>query len=167
MLIETDRLIITEFDETMIESVHLNSLDDDNRKFVPDEVFETLEVARDTVLYLIECYKTADAPKVHPIIQKSGGNIGYVQAVPFEDGWEIGYHIAKQYTKRGYATEAVKAFLPVIMNDLGINKIIGICLIENAASRAVMEKCGFTLTHKGTGNYQGNEREICRFVYTT
>jgi len=33
MLIETDRLIITEFDENMIESVHLNSLDDDNRRF--------------------------------------------------------------------------------------------------------------------------------------
>ena len=40
--IETDRLVITKFDESMIESVHLNSLDEDNRKFVPDEVFETL-----------------------------------------------------------------------------------------------------------------------------
>ena len=41
--IETERLIITEFDESMIESVHENSLDEDNRRFVPDEVFETVE----------------------------------------------------------------------------------------------------------------------------
>lgn len=46
MLIKSDRLVITEFDESMIESVHLNSLDDDNRRFVPDEVFETIEEAR-------------------------------------------------------------------------------------------------------------------------
>lgn len=57
MLIETDRLLITEFDESMIESVHLNSLDDDNRRFVPDEVFETIDEARKTVEWLISCYK--------------------------------------------------------------------------------------------------------------
>jgi len=43
--IETERLIITVFDESMIESVHKNSLDEDIRWFVPDEVFETMEDA--------------------------------------------------------------------------------------------------------------------------
>jgi hypothetical protein len=33
MMIKTDRLLITEFVESMIESVHLNSLDEDNRRF--------------------------------------------------------------------------------------------------------------------------------------
>ena len=36
--IETERLIITEFTMDMAEAVHLNSLDEDNRRFVPDEV---------------------------------------------------------------------------------------------------------------------------------
>ena len=31
MQIQTERLLISEFDENMIESVHLNSLDEDNR----------------------------------------------------------------------------------------------------------------------------------------
>jgi hypothetical protein len=48
--IETERLIITEFNESMIQCVHLNSLDEDNRRFVPDEVFETVENARKIVL---------------------------------------------------------------------------------------------------------------------
>ncbi|MEE1262307.1 hypothetical protein [Ruminococcus sp.] len=30
--------------------------------------------------------------------------------------WKIGCHIGAKYTKRGYATEAVKAFMPVIKN---------------------------------------------------
>ena len=44
--IETERLVITEFDEGMAESVHENSLDNDIRRFVPDEVFETVEDTR-------------------------------------------------------------------------------------------------------------------------
>ena len=43
MKIETKRLIITKFTMDMAEAVHLNSLDEDNRRFVPDEVFETVE----------------------------------------------------------------------------------------------------------------------------
>jgi len=35
-------------------------------------------------------------------------NIGYVQAVPIGDEWEVGYHIASKYTGNGYATEAVR-----------------------------------------------------------
>lgn len=41
--IETDRLMITEFTPDMAQAVHENSLDEDNRRFVPDEVFETVE----------------------------------------------------------------------------------------------------------------------------
>ena len=49
--IETDRLIITKFTPDMALAVHLNSLDEDNRRFVPDEVFETVEEATDTVSF--------------------------------------------------------------------------------------------------------------------
>ena len=49
MRIETERIIITEFDLSMAESVHKNSLDEDNRQFVPDEVFETVEEAKETI----------------------------------------------------------------------------------------------------------------------
>ena len=45
MLFETERLIITEFTTDMARVVHENSLDEDNRRFVPDEVFETEEEA--------------------------------------------------------------------------------------------------------------------------
>jgi hypothetical protein len=90
----------------MAQRVHENSLDDDNRRFVPDEVFETLEDAQETVDFLISCYEKREAPLVYPVLLKNGLNIGYVQAVPLEEGaWEIGYHIAKAYTGNGYATE--------------------------------------------------------------
>lgn len=114
----------------------------------------------------MNCYKTGDGPLVYPILLKNGANIGYVQAVPFENAtWEIGYHIGADYTKKGYATEAVKAFLPVIMKQLNIDEMTGVCLADNHASVKVMERSGFVKTFEGTGNYQGEQRRICKFIY--
>ena len=165
--IETERLTITEFKPDMAEDVHKNSLDEDNRRFVPDEVFETAEEARETVEFLMSRYGGNEGPFVYPVLLKDRTNIGYVQLVPVEDGWEIGYHIAKAYTGKGYAAEAVKAFLPVMMKKHRLKQVIGICVAENYASRRVMEKCGFAKLYEGMGPYQGKEINICRYLYTT
>ena len=134
MRIETTRLIISEFTMDMAKAVHLNSLDEDNRRY--------------------------------SVTLKDGTYIGYVQAVLVDNGtWEVGYHIDENFTKQGYATEAVAEFLPVIMKQIGITEMKGICLADNKASIKVMERCGFIKQYEGIGNYQGEEREICKFVY--
>ena len=167
MFIETERLIITEFELSMAKAVHENSLDDDNRRFVPDEVFETEEDARETLEFLIGQYAAEDGPLVYPVLTKNRENIGYVQLVPINDGWEIGYHIAKQFTGKGYAAEAVSAFLPAAAEKKSLSEIYGICLKENAASVRVMEKCGFENLYRGEGEYQGERREIVKNVWRT
>ena len=141
--VKTERLYIDKFDAGMAESVRINSLDDDNRRFTPDEVFETLNDANDILAYLIACYDKKDAPLVYPVFLNDGKHIGHVQAVPYGDGWEIGYHIAQAFTGNGYATEAARAFLPVVMAELGAARIYGVCRSDNFASRRVLEKCGF------------------------
>ncbi len=165
MHIESKRLIITDFTPDMAEAVHKNSLDDDVRRFVPDEVFETAEDAAKTIGFLISRYGTDEGPFVHPVLTKAGDNIGYVQLVPAGDGWEIGYHIAKAYAGRGYASEAVSAFLPAIASKLGISQARGVCLAENAASARVMEKCGFEKVYSGAGDYLGETREILIYIW--
>ena len=167
IIIETERLIITEFSLDMAQVVQENSVDEDNRRFAPDEVWETAEEAGETLEFLISQYGSFDGPLVYPIIVKeTGSNIGYVQLCPIDDGkWEIGYHVAKQYTGNGYATEAVKAFLPVIAEQAGLSEVYGICLAENKASLAVMRKCGFENLFAGIGSYQGAEREIFKNVW--
>ena len=167
MNIKTQRLEITEFTLDMVEAVHLNSLDEDNRKFNPDEVFETMEDAQGTVEFLMSVYENGDGPLVYPVLLLDSTNVGYVQAVPMDDGkWEVGYHIAQKYAGNGYATEAVKAFLPVVMKELNITEMLGICVVENVASVKVMENAGFVKEYEGMGSYQGVEREICRFTYS-
>lgn len=164
--LETDRLLITEFSPEMAGDVHRNSLDENNRRFVPDEVFETEEEAADTISFLMGQYGGEEGPFVYPVLLKTGENIGYVQAIPIDGGWEIGYHIAERFTGKGYATEAVAAFLPVVCRKLGIADMAGVCLMENAASVRVMEKCGFRRLFAGPGPYQGETRPIVKNVWT-
>lgn len=202
MKIESDRLIIKNFSLDMAAAVHKNSLDDDTRCFLPDEVFESSEETRQTIDFLMSQYGSFDGPQVYPLItKKEGGNIGYVQLVPLEleeadgdsdgkvgatDGkllnnsrggtadcsqskkkktWEIGYHIAKKYTGRGYATEAVKVFLPFMAKLLGLKEVYGICLAENLASKRVLQKCGFEFLYEGAGFYKGQSREIFKGLW--
>lgn len=167
MKIETKRLIITEFTADMAKTVHENSLDEDNRRFVPDEVFETVEEAQETIRFLMSRYSGTEGPLAYPVLTRAGGkNIGYVQIVPIEGGkWEIGYHIAKAYTGKGYATEAVRAFLPRMAKAIGTGEVYGICLKENAASVHVLTKCGFIPVFEGFGEYQGEQREIFKSVW--
>lgn len=167
MLIETERLIITEFTLDMAKTVQANSVDEDNRRFVPDEVWENVEEAEETLEYLISRYGSSEGPFVYPVIVKeTQENVGYVQLCPIENGnWEIGYHIAKQHTGKGYATEAVKAFLPLISEQVGISEVYGICLEENKASQAVMHKCGFETIFRGVDKYQNEDREIVKSIW--
>lgn len=166
MKLETPRTLITEFDLSMAPAVHLNSLDEDTRRFLPDEVFETVDDARETIEFLMTVYASQDGPLVYPVLLKDGTNIGYVQLVPLEDGFEVGYHIGKAYTCRGYATEVLSAFLSYIMPLKQLHTVWGICDAENVASIRVLEKCGFRKQYDGMGLYQGEEKPIVKYTYT-
>lgn len=167
MLIETDRLLITEFSMDMAQAVQQNSVDEDNKRFVPDEVWETVEEVEETLEFLISQYGSKEGPLVYPvIIKETQDNVGYVQLCSIDNGnWEIGYHIGKKYTGKGYATEAVGAFLPVIAEKVGISEVYGICIAENKASQAVMRKCGFTEVFRGIDKYQGVDREVVKCIW--
>ena len=151
----------------MAQAVYENSQDDDTRLFVPDEVYDSVEEAREAIEFLMSRYESTDGPFVYPVITNNEGkNIGYVQLCKLDEGpWEIGYHIAKNCTGKGYATEAVKAFLSAMAKKLNIKEVYGICLTENTASIRVLEKCGFTQIYQGTGNYQGREVQIIKTIW--
>ena len=168
MKIRTPRLTITTFSPDMAQAVYENSQDDDTRRYVPDEVYNSVEEAREAIEFLMSLYDSVDGPFVYPIIINDGGkNIGYVQLCKLEldeGDWEIGYHIAKDFTGKGFATEAVKAFLPAMTQKLNLKEVYGICLAENIASVRVLEKCGFTQIYQGLGNYQGKDAQIIKAI---
>ena len=81
-----------------------------------------------------------------------------------EEGWEIGYHIAKLYTGHGYATEAVNLFVEYLKKSTDLKEIYGVALASNKASRRVLEKTGFKLYFEGSAPYQGRKRKVIKSI---
>ena len=135
LIIENDVLLIAKMNQAMSEDVYRNSQDKNNRKFVPDEVFNSLEEASNVVDHIIASYEKEDGPFVYAVIRKKDNiNLGYVQLVKIEEGWEIGYHIAEIYTGNGYATMAVNLFLKYLKENTDLKEIYGTALATNKAS---------------------------------
>lgn len=59
----------------------------------------------------------------------------------------VGYWIGEPYCKQGYMGAALSSLLPFVFNNLGFHRIEAACLPSNAASRRLLEKCGFE--HEG------------------
>lgn len=63
------------------------------------------------------------------------------------EGWpglEVGWTIAPEHWRKGYASEAGEAALAWGFDVLGADEIISVTLPDNVASRGVMEKLGLT-----------------------
>lgn len=56
MHIETERLMIKSFKETMAENLFLGSLEDEMKKFLPDEILKNIEEAKEKIHFFQECY---------------------------------------------------------------------------------------------------------------
>ena len=71
----------------MAQAIYENLQDDYTRRFVPDEVYNSVEEACEAIDFLISRYDSDDGPFVYSIITNdSGENIGYIQICKLEDG---------------------------------------------------------------------------------
>ena len=163
--IETTRLVIMELTIDMAAEIQRQSQDEQTRRFVPDEVFDTLEEAQEAVRMLTNAYQSPDGPYVYAVVRKDHVLLGYVQLCRIDEGWEIGYHIGMEHRGQGYAAESVRAFLPAIMGRLGIDQVWGVVDEHNGASCRVLERCGFTLIERGEGLYHGAVKPRRRYLY--
>ena len=79
------------------------------------------------------------------IVRKDGkciGNLSF-KGVPDNGVVELGYGIQEEYRGFGYATEAVETILAWAFNQPGVTSVAAETEKDNAASRRVLEKCGF------------------------
>lgn len=76
------------------------------------------------------------------------GNVGLINVSFEHNRADISYYIDRDYMNRGYATEAALEMLKYGFEHYGFNKIQGLCMSVNPASRRVMEKIG--MSYEGT-----------------
>lgn len=72
---------------------------------------------------------------------------------PFTPAIDIGWRLKREAWGKGYATEGAKRCLNYAFDELGIEKIISVCTIDNIRSENVMKKIG--MTKKGEFNHPG------------
>ena len=70
------------------------------------------------------------------------GSCGIRLAEPGARNGDLGYEISPEHWGCGYATEAARAMVDLGFEELGLHRIWGECVLENTASRRVMEKLG-------------------------
>ena len=75
---------------------------------------------------------------------------------------EIGYSILPEHQRRGYATEAVNAWVEFAFTNSDVKGVVAQTLPSLQASIRVAEKAGFRLTGRGHDPGAGDE-EVIRF----
>ena len=55
----------------------------------------------------------------------------------------LGYSLARAYWGRGFASEAIRAVLDLLFNQLELHRVVAECDVENDASWRLLERLGF------------------------
>jgi len=79
------------------------------------------------------------------LVDRSAGNlIGFCGVGFWRDAKdpEIGWWLARSYWGRGLATEAARAALRDAFERVCLERVISVAMVENSASRRIMEKLG-------------------------
>lgn len=83
-------------------------------------------------------------------VQLDGAFIGFTGLsvpsfeAPFTPCVEVGWRLARHAWGKGYATEAARAAVQFGFDELGLDEIVSFTAVQNAPSRAVMERLGMT-----------------------
>lgn len=144
--IETDRLLLRPFTVADAEAMFHNwASDPEVTKYLTWPTHDSVEVSswvlNDWVSHYTEInyYQWAIVPKAgdEPI-----GSISVVKVDDCAQWVEIGYCIGKQWWRRGYVTEALRALIAFFFEQVGVGRIQARHDSRNQNSGAVMRKCG-------------------------
>lgn len=162
--IETERLILRRFTLEDAECMYHNwAGDPEVTRFLMWPTHESVEVTRKLLEEWVSSYKNDD--KYEWCIAKKDNDepIGSIGAFNYNEkveAIEIGYCISKAYWHQGITSEAVKAVMEYLLNEVGVTRIEATHDPRNPHSGGVMRKCG--LKYEGTKVHAAwNNSGIC------
>lgn len=152
MRIETNRLLIRDLETDDAGFFAVMALDGSLNDIGFDK-----ECGEWIAEWIVEAKELADKddPKLEYLaysitLKNEGTVIGSVGCSYYEDIQEAGitYFLGEQYRNKGYAAEAVKAYVSFFLEHYDVPGMIATIRDENASSWKVVEKTGFRLTEK-------------------
>ncbi|HBD65380.1 MAG TPA: N-acetyltransferase [Clostridiales bacterium] len=79
------------------------------------------------------------------VLKENNDPIGEISCVKFSEGHrlcEIGYCYGSKFWKQGYGTEALKAVIGYMLNNVQVDIVIACHIESNATSGNIMKKAG-------------------------
>lgn len=155
IMFETERLIVRKLRDEDARKLYENHLDDEVKKWFPNECYADAEEALDAIRFFADCINKGHLPFVLAAELKETneliGDTGISEVKGKPDETEIGYCIGRKYRGRGYATELLNAVSGFIASRFGIRVIYGRVVHGNAASAKVLEKNGYQFVKEEFG----------------
>ena len=143
--LETPRLILRRLEMRDAPDLFDYSRDPQVAKHVLWDAQTSVSEARAYVRYMLRRYRAGE-PASWGIEEKDTGRvvgtIGYMWYQRDNNACEVGYSLARRRWNRGYMTEALAEVLRFSFEELGVHRVEAQHEVENAASGAVMRKCG-------------------------
>lgn len=143
--LETPRLILRRLEMRDAPDLFNYSRDPQVAKHVLWDAQTSVSEARAYVRYMLRRYRAGE-PASWGIEEKETGRvvgtIGYMWYQRDNNACEVGYSLARRRWNRGYMTEALAEVLRFSFEELGVHRVEAQHEVENAASGAVMRKCG-------------------------
>ena len=138
------------------------------RAWLPSQVYRDEQHAATAIKYLIEQFDLNARPTTNAFVfgvekKVTGGLIGHVGLSPLFETVEVGFGIATSEQGKGYATEAVASVCAWGLERFSMPAIVAVTDEENAASQAVLIRCGFSRKEKTRMRLQGVERPAIIF----
>jgi RimJ/RimL family protein N-acetyltransferase len=148
MLLHSPRLVVRNFKDSDLESFLSYRNDPEVAKYQG----WSLPYTREQATKLVEEMKDMHAPKQGRWLQlavefkETGEMIGDLGCfINSEDARQavIGFTIAPNHWRKGYAVEAVFCLLEFLFDDLDLHRVVADCDAENTGSWRTLDKLGF------------------------
>ncbi|MDA0902399.1 MAG: GNAT family N-acetyltransferase [Proteobacteria bacterium] len=119
-------------------------------KYIISDIPRDLEEARREISYWMNVHRRGDGI-YFAIARKDNnqliGSIGLSSLNHRHDRIEASYDLAQEYWNKGITSKALKEVIRYGFEELRVNRIEAFAMVDNQASRKVLENCGFV--HEG------------------
>ena len=145
--LETERLILRKLMVSDADDMYEYSCDPNTTAFLTWSLHPDRYYTIDYIKFVLRKYKTGDFRDwavIHKASGKMIGTCGFTSIDLNNKKGEIGYVYNSKFWGQGIATEALECVMAFGFEKLELNRIECRYMVENAASRRVMEKAGMT-----------------------
>ena len=166
-IIETDRLVLRRFKPDDYKKIYTNwTSDPKTTRFLSWDIHENEDVTKAYVESKMRMYEKEFFFDWVVVRKEDNETMGEISCVKFSEEHrlcEIGYCYGSEFWNHGYGTEALKAVIDYMINNVRVDIVIACHIESNSASGKIMEKAGMKLdailpdyfVNKETGKREG------------